>query len=404
MDNMKVAVIGAGFSGMLAAYLLEKNGIDVTVYEKQEFIGGHCRTLSSNGEITELGNVFLFQKHIKELLIDLKIAYSERFSYKNFVGPNYEIIEHIPRECIPLLMNELNRLKTLLDQYGDSLNSINYGYIHPDLLLPLDEFLMANSFEVIQHLIEPQLSSFGFGKINEIQAYYVLKIFNYDVLQGFILGEKLLFIDKGTSELIKQLSQNISDIRYSLEVTNIEGCGDKIIVETPYASDYYDKVLITTKLPEDVIKDNLYNQLMEKVDTTPFVTCAYEVSNKNLVTTYFKTALGQKDQLQFFYTSRQNSKTKLVAYAYGQVGKPLINNMTRDIERLGIEINKLMTIKQWHIFPHLKDGNLTSNFYLDILNHQGKTNIYLIGSLVTEPSLDTLYRSVKNTINQILEK
>ena len=42
---MRVAIIGAGFSGMLAAYQLEKKGVHVTVYEKEEHIGGHCRTL-----------------------------------------------------------------------------------------------------------------------------------------------------------------------------------------------------------------------------------------------------------------------------------------------------------------------------------------------------------------------
>jgi|GEM_PF-578967 len=400
---MKVAVIGAGFSGMLAAYLLEKEGIEVSVYEKQEFTGGHCRTLSSNGEITELGNVFSFTKHIKELLIELKVDYTERFSYKNFVDDQYKSVEHIARDSVPLLMDELTRLDGILKQYKDSLEGINYGYIHPDLMVPLSHFLATHEFKVISDLIEPQLSSFGFGRIDEVQAYYVFRVFNVDVLYGFIRGDKLLFIDKGSSELIKQLSQNISDIRYSLEVQKVQVVGSKILVETPYATDYYDKVLITTKLPTDVIKDELYNQLMQKVDTTPYVTCAYEVSEKNLVTTYFKSALGIQSRLQFFYTSRQNSKTKLVAYAYGKVGKDLVNGITHDIEQLGIRITKLITVKQWFIFPHIKAKNLSPMFYKDINDRQKNSNIYLIGSLVSQPTLDNLYISVKRTANEIID-
>ena len=37
---MKIAIIGAGFSGLSAAYYLSKNGCDVTLYESQDKPGG----------------------------------------------------------------------------------------------------------------------------------------------------------------------------------------------------------------------------------------------------------------------------------------------------------------------------------------------------------------------------
>jgi uncharacterized protein len=45
---MKIAVIGGGASGMVAAYLLDKKGHHVTVFEKQSILGGHIRTLNQN--------------------------------------------------------------------------------------------------------------------------------------------------------------------------------------------------------------------------------------------------------------------------------------------------------------------------------------------------------------------
>lgn len=42
---MKVAVIGTGISGMVSAFLLKKNGHDVTVFEKNNYVGGHTHTL-----------------------------------------------------------------------------------------------------------------------------------------------------------------------------------------------------------------------------------------------------------------------------------------------------------------------------------------------------------------------
>ncbi|BAU15763.1 amine oxidase (plasmid) [Leptolyngbya sp. NIES-3755] len=60
---MRIAVIGGGSSGMATAYLLDKQGHHVTVFERQPMLGGHIRTLNKNvkpnqsdcGEILESG-------------------------------------------------------------------------------------------------------------------------------------------------------------------------------------------------------------------------------------------------------------------------------------------------------------------------------------------------------------
>jgi uncharacterized protein len=45
---MKIAVIGGGASGMVTAYLLDRQGHHVTVFERQPVLGGHIRTLNQN--------------------------------------------------------------------------------------------------------------------------------------------------------------------------------------------------------------------------------------------------------------------------------------------------------------------------------------------------------------------
>lgn len=395
---MRYAVIGAGFSGMLAAYLLEKKGMDVTVFEKDEFIGGHCRTIIIKDIFIELGTVFCFAKHIKELLMELDVDHTERFTYRNFLDENFSKVEHISREKVLALMQELKKLEYILNEYYPSVGDINYGYIHKDLMVSLYDFLKVNKLDNISEVIAPHLSSFGFGSIYEIQAYYAFNIFDMDTIYSFIKGEKLLFINKGMSEVITKLSKNISDIRYSIEVKNIEPINDKVKVETEYGYDIYDKVLITTKLPKDVIKDELYNQLMMRIDTNPYITCAYEVSDRNVVTTYYKANLGQKGKIQFFHTFKQGGKYFLVAYAYGYVNKDLVNSITKDIKKSRIHVKHLITAKQWYIFPHLKEKNLTQNFYKDILEKQKISNICLIGSLVSKPAISNLYASIKQFI------
>jgi uncharacterized protein len=45
---MKIAVIGGGASGMVSAYLLDKQGHHISVFERQPMLGGHIRTLNKN--------------------------------------------------------------------------------------------------------------------------------------------------------------------------------------------------------------------------------------------------------------------------------------------------------------------------------------------------------------------
>ncbi len=45
---MRIAIVGGGASGMVTAYLLDKQGHHVTVFEQQPILGGHIRTLNKN--------------------------------------------------------------------------------------------------------------------------------------------------------------------------------------------------------------------------------------------------------------------------------------------------------------------------------------------------------------------
>ena len=165
---MKIAVVGAGFAGLVAAYLLEKKGYQVTVYEKEDTIGGHCRTIVRNNQCIEVGTVFSFSQNIKELLIELNVSYSERFTYRNFFDEKFRRVEHLSFQEAKDLMSELHHLKVLLNDYKLTSNIVNYDFIHEDLQLPISTFLEKHNLCVMKNLIAPHLSSFGFGDIHFI--------------------------------------------------------------------------------------------------------------------------------------------------------------------------------------------------------------------------------------------
>ncbi|XP_050375275.1 uncharacterized protein LOC126792840 [Argentina anserina] len=52
---MRVAVIGSGISGLVSAYVLAKEGVAVELYEKEDYLGGHARTVTFDGVDLDLG-------------------------------------------------------------------------------------------------------------------------------------------------------------------------------------------------------------------------------------------------------------------------------------------------------------------------------------------------------------
>ncbi|PHT39149.1 hypothetical protein CQW23_22722 [Capsicum baccatum] len=58
---MKVAVVGAGISGLVAAYELAKSGAQVVVYEKERYLGGHAKTVTLEGVDLDLDFMVLNQ-------------------------------------------------------------------------------------------------------------------------------------------------------------------------------------------------------------------------------------------------------------------------------------------------------------------------------------------------------
>lgn len=398
---MNIAVVGAGFSGLLTAYLLQKKGFKVAVYERQSIIGGHCKRVESKDTKTNIGTLFSFDKNIKELLIELNVDYTEEFMYRKFVDENSNSIQHMTQDEVKTLISELKTLEHILNRYSQSLKTINYGEIPADLMIPFQDFNRKNNFSSIPQFLKPFLSSFGFGSIDHIQAYYVFRIFNLKIIYAFLQGDKVLKFTGGASEVIKGLSQNISDIRFSMEVKKIRELGNKVWIETAYSSEPFDRVFISTKLPDNVIENSYWNNLMKKIDTNPFIICAYEVENRDLVTTYFKKNLGKERTIQFFNISKCNNSTTLVAYAYGHLEKGIVDRITLDLEALHINVLRLITVKQWFIFPHLKYPNLTPNFYSNLSSKIDKEKISFIGSLISEPSINNLYLSVCDTVEKI---
>lgn len=92
----KKIIIGAGMAGLSAGYHAQLKGIDYTIYESEEIVGGLCRTIEKDGFLFDYSGHLLhfkipyFQKLLKELLgSNISVIERKAFIYSNGVYTSY---------------------------------------------------------------------------------------------------------------------------------------------------------------------------------------------------------------------------------------------------------------------------------------------------------------------------
>ena len=68
---MRAAVIGSGVSGLVSAYVLARAGMKVVLYEKEDYLGGHAKTVTVDGVPLDLG--FMVFNRVSHYLTPQKI-------------------------------------------------------------------------------------------------------------------------------------------------------------------------------------------------------------------------------------------------------------------------------------------------------------------------------------------
>ena len=105
MKSNKIIIIGAGLSGLMTAYLLQKKGFEITILEADTRIGGRIKTVTgSSGATVEMGATWFSNPHhnLIALFNEFKISYFKQhikgislFETMSFVPPQkFEISDN----------------------------------------------------------------------------------------------------------------------------------------------------------------------------------------------------------------------------------------------------------------------------------------------------------------------
>jgi phytoene desaturase len=87
----KIAVIGSGFSGLASATILAKKGYEVTVFEKNEQIGGRARSFQASGYTFDMGPSWYWMPDVFERYFSLFDKKAADFYELRLLDPGFRI-------------------------------------------------------------------------------------------------------------------------------------------------------------------------------------------------------------------------------------------------------------------------------------------------------------------------
>lgn len=225
-SSAKVCIVGGGFAGITAAWLLAQQGIDCVLLEAEPVVGGCARTYQPKNvhQSVPLGNVYFVERSetLDAMAQSVGVSIKECPDDMYFVGDSMvrDIWTDADVAAVAVNPKDANGLR----RFRDELLSMT------DTQLPLypvreasaemiARYDSVSAFEFIQQYASPTLamvldaysrSSMGAG-LTDVNAFCLLNFYSDEFGASFDKGRWIM--QGGTSELLKGIASSLPDVR-----------------------------------------------------------------------------------------------------------------------------------------------------------------------------------------------
>lgn len=160
-NKKNIAVIGSGFSGLAAASVLAKEGNSVTIFEKNEQVGGRARTFKEKGYLFDMGPSWYWMPNVFENYFSLFNKKSKDYYTLKLLDPGFVIyFGKNDKMVVPASINGIyelfektekgaaEKLKTFLFEAKTKYDVAFKNFIYKPSNSPL-EFVDANTLKLL---------------------------------------------------------------------------------------------------------------------------------------------------------------------------------------------------------------------------------------------------------------
>ena len=413
----RVAVVGAGASGLTAARTLMEAGHQVVVFEKENRVGGKVFTIMTAPDTyMELGAVFIIPDDYK-----ITLAYATEFGIPSVPLPSpFSILDEfgntltaqefmLSRYTLSEIAVATQNYTAMLAKFADYIASPDFTNLPPDLELPFNEFASLYGIEPIAEVMRAVLVGIGYGYYETVPAAYYVKalpVFLKIGPTGPYMPTPYVF-PTGFQSIFDALAATM-DVRLNSEVTQIKRSDEDVVITVNGISKFhFDKVVISAPL----------NVVHNFLDVTQKERRLFGQLNTNR---YFLTVFGALgvDQSLFFYDNARPDRINHVVAWGGQLDASglfsgsayqitdrditpagVIDVLIGDLaSRGGVFLGAALQQEWPHFFPHVTSELIEAGFYDRMEALQGKRHTYYVGGSLTLEGVETVAQHARDLI------
>lgn len=430
--NQAIAIIGAGPSGLAAALELKDLGYtNVTVFEKENRVGGKVHTLNSNGLAAELGAVFASPDY-REVL-----GLAQRFGvpYAEYTVPRFVLDEQgrkltaeqfLGTRYTPAQITAaVTAYAEVLRRYANVDTTNGFVGLQPELYTQtFSQFAAAKGFTPIAELAKSIIVGFGYSYYEDMPAMYGMKILPWLIKVGptGLVQPTYYTFPTGFQSLWTAVASQVN-VRLSSPVYSIDrvGFGSWLYVDVgadgSRANDgppqFFHKVIIT--IPLNRVTTSLVprltsteRRLFSRVDTDRYFVSLFTSPDLTRGETVFVHDTARKPQINHVnaWGNRDASSSVYIGYQLVDdviTAANVVATLAADVATLGrATFGSVVFQKEWpDYFPSIAPGREADDFFEDIDDIQGdfSGNYYLGGTLAFE----TVEHNTRYSIEKINE-
>lgn len=426
-NKKRVCIVGAGISGLSAAYELHKKGVEVVVYEKNDFAGGRMSSRRGDNFTFDTGADFLSENYeqLKKYAVELHIPWvstKENGKHRIVRGEKaYYLDMKSAGDVFKMgVISFWSKLKFVLWLISLSFRKNSYDFFDLSKTNSKDDLESAGEFlrrrvgtEVRDYIADPFTSLMQFHLTDEISLGAMRSLMKMMITPG--KGFVLRCTPGGIGRIPQTIAKKVG-VQYGVNIKEIlRTTGGARVTKEDGNSEIFDAVVVATTadIANTIIKDKTEaeGKLFSKVKYAPTIVVALEVPCNLLPDgTHLTYVPFVENQIIGGYTNESRKgddficdKSMLInVYLHGSIVHKFSDKSDKEIADeiipefvkvcpelrkgdFGAKDVKLHDVKRWeHAMPKFYPGYLSAvREFLD--EGQGQGSVYLAGDYLNSP-------------------
>jgi protoporphyrinogen oxidase len=406
---MKINIIGAGISGLTAAYYLEKEGHQINIIEKSDRVGGRMKTDKVDGYLLDRGfQVFLTAyPEAKAILdyetLDLKYfmagsAILTKNGLKEIGDPARELslLFKTAFSLIPSISDKWNTLKLKTKSKSNSIDNIFANANNTTIAFLKDNF----SQNYIDNFWKPFYK--GILLDNDLETssqmfHYLFKMFT----EGFATIPTL-----GMEEIPKQLASKLKNSEFFFNTAAVSIEGNTVHTQNGQTIEA-DVTLIATEAGN--LASKYYNKLKtasNSVTNLYFVADSFDYKNPAIMLTPEAKYVNNICCMNYVSKKYASDGKCLISVSVIPNDNQEIANLEKlvksDLKPYFNDIDTWKHLKTYHIPYALPKQDKVIN-YLTAENHKIKDNLFICGDHLYNGSINAAMKTGRLAAKSILK-